>query len=184
MTNALSKIASALLAVLLLYLFPAVQTAQREADIRYMSAYHALTEFADAVRTKGYISPVMYEQFTRSLEAKGNLYDIELEHRHKKYHPEYGDPADPDTFQDRFSVVYDAYYTEDILGVLFSENRAAAGEEQAKYTLQAGDFFSVTVKARSRSPYDVLSEFLYGTRTAAGYKDVLSYGGMVLNEDY
>lgn len=87
MTNALSKIASALLAVLLLYLFPAVQTAQREADIRYMSAYHALTEFADAVRTKGYISPVMYEQFTRSLEAKGNLYDIELEHRHKNITP-------------------------------------------------------------------------------------------------
>ncbi|RRJ65918.1 hypothetical protein EHV15_25585 [Paenibacillus oralis] len=184
MTNALSKITSALLAVLLLYLFPAVQTAQREEDIRYLAAYHALTEFADAVRTKGYISPVMYEEFTRNLEAEGNHYDIELEHWHKKYHPEYGDPADPNTFQGRFTVVYDAYYTEEILGVLFSENQAATSEEQVKYKLQAGDFFSVTAKDRSRSPYDVLSEFLYGTKAAAVYKNVLTYGGMVLNEDY
>lgn len=183
MSNILSQITAALLAVLLLFLFPALQAAQRAEDIRYLSAYQTLVQFADAVRNKGYVSPAMYEEFVRDLEAGGNLYDIELEHRHKKYHPEYGDPADPDTFLNDFSVVYDAYYTSDILQVLFPDASPPAANGKETYKLQAGDFFTVTATDRSRGPYEILSEFLYG---GAGKerRTMLTYGGMVLNEDY
>lgn len=180
MGNALSKITAALLAVLLLFLFPAWQVAQRQEDLRYLAAYRALVQFTDAVRNKGFVTPTMYEEFVRELETTGGGYDVELEHRHKAYHPEYDDPADPTTFLNDFTVVYDAYYTSDILQVMFP---AGTGQKGAPYELQEGDFFAVTALDRSRSPYDILAEFLY---PGAGetYPSLLTYGGMVLNEDY
>ncbi|MFD1175680.1 hypothetical protein ACFQ3W_05100 [Paenibacillus puldeungensis] len=183
MSNPLSKVTAALLAVVLLFLVPAVQSAQREEDIRYLSAYHLMVQFADAVRNKGYVSDTMYEDFTRELETKGSLYDIEFEHRHKKYHPEYGDPADSGTFQGRFSVIYDAYYTQDVMNVLFPDSPTTADEDERKYLLHEGDFFTVTVLDRSRSPLKMLSGWLYGDVARAG-GSLFTYGGMVLNEDY
>lgn len=180
MVNALSKITAALLAVLLLFLFPALQAAQRQEDIRYLAAYRTLVQFTDAVRNKGVVTPTMYEDFVREIEITGGGYEVELEHRHKSYHPEYADPADPTTFQNDFSVVYDAFYTPDILQVMFP---ARTGQKEDTYVLQEGDFFAVTVVDRSRSPFDILSEFLYN---GAGRENpsLLTYGGMVLNEDY
>lgn len=184
MSNPLSKVTAALLAVVLLFLVPAVQSAQREEDIRYLAAYHSMMQFADAVRSKGYVSVTMYEDFTRELETKGTLYDIELEHRHKKYYPEYGDPADSGTFQGRFSVLYDAYYTQDVMNVLFPDSPTSSDEDDRKYLLHEGDFFTVTVKDRSRSPFKLLSEWIYGDVAGPEGKSHFTYGGMVLNEDY
>lgn len=180
MVNALSKITAALLAVLLLFLFPALQTAQRQEDIRYLAAYRTLVQFTDAVRNKGLVTPAMYEDFVRDMEQNGGGYEVELEHRHKIYHPEYGDPADPGTFLNDFSVVYDAFYTADILKVLFP---SGTGQEGEPYKLQEGDFFAVTALDHARSPLDIFSEFLYN---GAGHEksSLLTYGGMVLNEDY
>lgn len=180
MVNALSKITAALLAVLLLFLFPTLQTAQRQEDLRYLSAYRTLVQFADAVRNKGFITPEMYEDFVHELELTGGGYEVELEHRHKIYHPEYGNPADPGTFLGDFSVVYDAYYTSDILKVLFPTE---TGQRGVPYQLEEGDFFAVTASDHSRGPLDILSEFLY---LSAGKQEasMLTYGGMVLNEDY
>ncbi len=180
MVNALSKITAALLAVLLLFLFPALQAAQRQEDIRYLAAYRTLVQFTDAVRNKGIVTPKMYEDFIREIEITGGGYEVELEHRHKTYHPEYGDPADPTSFLNDFSVVYDAFYTSDILQAMFPTGTGNIGDN---YVLQEGDFFAVTVVDLSRSPLDILSEFLYN---GAGKEkpSLLTYGGMVLNEDY
>lgn len=71
MVNALSKITAALLAVLLLFLFPALQAAQRQEDIRYLAAYRTLVQFTDAVRNKGIVTPKMYEDFIREIEITG-----------------------------------------------------------------------------------------------------------------
>jgi hypothetical protein len=180
MTNALSKITAALLAVLLLFLFPALQAAQRQEDIRYLAAYRVMVQFTDAVRNKGVVTPTMYEDFIRELETTGGGYEVELEHRHKTYHPEYGDPADPATFLNGFSVVYDSYYTSDILEAMFP---TGAGQEGEAYKLQEGDFIAVTALDHNRSPYDILSEFLYPGADKAN-SSLLTYGGMVLNEDY
>ncbi|MDU4698181.1 MULTISPECIES: hypothetical protein [Paenibacillus] len=180
MGNALSKITAALLAVLLLFLFPAWQAAQRQADIRYLAAYRTLVQFTDAVRNKGVVTPAMYEDFVRELETPGGGYDVELEHRHKTYHPEYGDPADPATFLNDFTVVYDAYDTSEILQVMFP---AENGQKGGAYELQEGDFFAVTALDRSRSPYEILTEFLY-PGAGGTHPTLLTYGGMVLNEDY
>lgn len=183
MSNALSKITAAILAVVLLYLFPAVQSAQREEDFRTLTAYNTLVRFADAVRNKGYLSQGMYNDFANELSAAGGDYRIDIELRHKKYHPEYGDPADASTFLDRFSIHYEAYYSHDILPLLFPEKPAFGGKEKLTYKMQAGDYFIVTITNLSRTPMMIFNELLYGT-TRTGGSEVLNYGGMVLNEDY
>lgn len=189
MPNALSKITAALLAVVLLYLVPATQAAEREEDIRVLSAYNTLVQFTDAVRNKGYLSAQMYEDFTAEIGNIGYVYDIDLEHKHKKYHPEYLDPANAASFQDDFSVQYDAYYTGDLLNELFPNppaNGGSVGDVEStshKYKMEQGDYFTVTIVKRSVTSYEVLSSFLLGIVSGKG-SDSLTYGGMVLNEDY
>ncbi|GGH22699.1 hypothetical protein [Paenibacillus segetis] len=189
MTNALSKITAALLAVLLLYLVPATQATEREEDIRILSAYNTLVQFTDAVRNKGYLSAQMYEDFVVEIGATGYVYNIDLEHRHKKYHPEYLDPANAASFQDDFSVQYDAYYTADLLKGLFPDSHPNDGSVGAtetttrKYKMEMGDYFTVTIVKRSVTSYEVLNRFLHGLVSSKG-TDSLTYGGMVLNEDY
>ncbi|WP_055107989.1 hypothetical protein [Paenibacillus ihumii] len=183
MSNALSKVAAAILAVVLLYLVPAVQSAQREEDYRALAAYNTLVRFTDAVRNKGYVSPGMYHDFIHELGAAGGEYRIELEHRHKKYHPEYDDPADSGTFLDRFSIHYEAFYNHDIMTLLFPEQAAFGTDDEPKYRMEVGDYFTVTITRLGRTPIMVFDHFLYGAAEQRG-SHVLHYGGMVLNEDY
>ena len=183
MSNPLSKIVAALLAVALIVLFPAVQAAERAENMAVLTAYNAMVQFTDAVRNKGYLSAVMYEAFVRELAVSGQVYEVELEHKHKKYHPEYDDPADGDTFQEQFSVIYDSYYTEELLGRLFPDS-GAMDETDRLYKLETGDFFSVALTKRSKSPYQVLVGFLLTSSAAGKGAQTLYYGGMVLNEDY
>ncbi|MNO55033.1 hypothetical protein D3C76_455170 [compost metagenome] len=188
MVNALSKITAALLAVILLFLYPAMQTAQRQEDMNTLYAYNALVQFTDAIRNKGYLSPVMYEEFARQIETTGVMYDIQLEHQRKKYHPEYEDPANEATFKGDFTVVYDSYYSSEILKVLypdhlFTGSNPASDPSSRRYKFEFGDFVNIALIKRSKTPYAILSSFLLGD-VAKDSQEKLSYGGMVLNEDY
>lgn len=185
MGNALSSITAALLAIVLILFFPFMQTAQREEDLRMLAAYNSLVQFTDAVRNKGYVSPEMVEDFSGELARSGVVFDIELEHRHKKYHPEYGDPADAATFQHEFKVVYDAYFTEDVMQVLYPDDSGGnASLDRNLYMMELGDFWVVTLIPRSRSTYEILSGYLVGLTGKEGSSGKLTYGGMILNEDY
>ncbi|GIP19918.1 hypothetical protein [Paenibacillus sp. J22TS3] len=183
MFNSISKILAALLAVMLLYLVPAMQQAQRQEDISLLEAYNSLTEFVDSVRNKGYISPVMYEDFRRSLGGTGEFYEVELEHRHKTYHPEYADPADKTTFQQDYSIHYESHYTDELERTIFPEKALSREDLSRKYKMEAGDYFTVSIHRKGLSPLTVLTNFLYNSAQGAD-AGPLHYGGMVLNEDY
>ncbi|MNW35663.1 hypothetical protein D3C74_126630 [compost metagenome] len=188
MVNALSKITAALLAVILLFMYPAVQTAQRQEDINSLAAYNTLVQFTDAVRNKGYLSPAMYEDFSKQVAVSGIMYDIQLEHQRKKYHPEYDDPANEATFKGDFTVVYDSYFTSDVLKVLYPDGSIAgtgldSDHPSRKYKFETGDFVSISLNKRSRTPLTILSLFLFGNLDSDDHEE-LTYGGMVLNEDY
>lgn len=186
MSNPLSKIIAALLAVLLLYVFPLIETAKRQDDVSLLASYRQIEMFVDAVRDKGYITPQMYTEFNAGLGQAMNGFEIELEHRHKVYQPEYSDPADMSTFLGTYTVHYNAYYNNTIMDVLFPAEPAtvqAAAWEERKYKLSAGDFFAVRVASREEKPSSVYSRLLYGESLTQADAP-LEYGGMVLNEDY
>lgn len=182
--NSMSKVFAAFLAVALLYVFPTMQAAERQDDLSQMMVYNAVVQFTDSVRTKGYVTPTMYNDFTQEMNATGNQYNIQLEHLHKTYHPEYSDPANPNTFQNKFTTVYEGYYENAILPVLYTENTTTKDDPSRQYRLQNGDYFTVKVESTNRTMAAILRGML-GIEGNQNRSAVLArYGGMVLNEDY
>ena len=171
-----------ILAVVLLYLYPASEALERQDDLAYLMVYKSVTSFVDAVRDKGYVSPVMYNDFFNQLAATGNTFDIQLEHDQKRYTPVYTDPADASTFQNRITTDYDGYYTPQIMGVLFPDKTDPIDSPSRVYKMEVGDFFNVTVKNTNTTGATVLRNFL--TNGDQETKIAVTYGGMIRNEDH
>lgn len=182
MPNSLATLFAALLAVLLLFIYPTLDAYSRQDDISYSLALQSVTKFVDSVRDKGYVTPQMYDDFTQQLSLTNNLYDIELQHFRKNFDPKYIDPANQGTFQDDFAVNYYGFYTEDILAKLFPNNTEPIDSAARRYQMEIGDFFYVKVTNTNETHSSLLSSFLgMGKRHP---NIIIPYGGMVLNETY
>lgn len=168
----------------MLFIYPIYQQAERQDDLSQIVAHKAATEFVDAVRTKGYITPTMYQQFFDSMAATGNVFDVQMEHLHKKYNPIHTDAANPGTFQGKYETYYDGFYTEDIMKILFPNTSDPVNSQKRRYLLEVGDFFTVKVKNKNRTLATSLQDILLAGNTGDNTKIYIPYGGMVLNEDY
>lgn len=182
MENSFSKILGIFIAIVLLFLYPLFQQAQRQDDLSQIVIHSAVTTFVDSARTKGYITPEMYLEFNQKLGATGNQYDIQMEHLHKKYNPEYTDPANPATFRDSFTTYFDGHYNQEIMQRLFPNSPAS--DIDRRYVMAVGDFFTVKVKNVNRTMATILSDVFTGGITDGNVKVYVPYGGMVINEDY
>ncbi|MFB4321662.1 hypothetical protein RB298_04895 [Priestia sp. BR_2] len=183
--NSLSKIVAIIIGIFLFLLYPLYQQAQKHDELSQTVVHNAVTEFVDAARTKGFISPTMYSEFSQKLAATGNVFDIEISHLHKKYNPLYTDPADPNTFQKSFEAYYDGFYTDEIMKVLYPDQNIPEDSETRKYKLSLYDYLSVKVTNRNTTMAQVIQNSLFGlTEQGASSKIFVPYGGMVLNEDY
>lgn len=148
-----------------------------------MSVYRDQQRFVDSVRTKGYITQGMYEEFNRQLGLSLHGYELKMEHRHKVYQPEYADTADPTTFLNQYNVVDEAFYTDDILESMYGQQGTGTNFGDRRYYLESGDYFSVQIKSSGELSSGPLERLLYG-ESQAMLASPLIYGGMVLNEDY
>ncbi|BFH62185.1 hypothetical protein [Paenibacillus azoreducens] len=184
MSSAVSKFVAVLLAVALMFVYPASEAYQRQDDLSRIIVYNAVTQFVDAVRNKGYVTPVMYQDFLIEIQATGNEFDVQMEHMHKTYTPVYTDAADPYSFQNEINVSYLGYYTADIMSVIYPDNTRPKDDESRKYKLNAGDFFKVTVKNLNRTAGTMMLDFISGSLSGEAPVLAYPYGGMVLNEDY
>lgn len=163
-----------------MFYLPTYQSYQKEEDLVYQVAKQAVTDFVDNVRTKGYITPQMYEDFQMELGIGTTLFRTEMVHEQKVYTPIY---TDTNTFTGQYTVDYDEYYWEQIQKFLFDETNVIPKKDRM-YKLQQGDFFSVHIENMTKTKSTMLFDFLTGG--AGGNDDAISipYGGMVLNEDY
>lgn len=179
--NSFIKIFAVLVAVLLLYIYPLSASFDQQDDISELVALRATTAFVDAVRDKGGITPVMYNDFATALAATGNTFDIWMEHDSKKYVPVYDDPTRPETFQGHYEVQYDAFFNAQILPVLFPNNQVAKDDPSRRYRMRAGDSFSVIVRNTNRTVGTLFFDLLNST-ISPNEKIVIPYGGAVRNE--
>ncbi|MFE4569131.1 hypothetical protein [Paenibacillus chitinolyticus] len=177
--DTLSKAFVLILAVLLLYIYPLSDSAAREDDLSRVIAFETMTRFVDNVRDKGRLTPAMYEQFQKELTTSGQEFDVNMEHKHKRYVPVYDDQG---RFAEKYTVEDEAFYNAQILSVLFPENSLPPDRADRTYKLGAGDYFTVTVRSLSRTPAVVWQDALNGTNTPGGQL-YMPYGGMVRNED-
>lgn len=159
MEDSLITIFSIILAVLLMFIFPLMDTWERQDDISYMSVYANVVEFVDSARNLGYITKDMYDSFIRSVYATGNSYQITLEHRNFELVPDFE------------SGVYVNTYTNSIIEKLNSDGR---------YDMEQGDYFYVSVKNTNKTQATQLQEVIYASSQET-FKIGVPYGGMVRN---
>ncbi|MEW4371682.1 hypothetical protein [Paenibacillus kandeliae] len=181
MSNAILKIFAALLAVLLMGIWPIYTAYSSQDSNSQIIVLNTVTKFVDSVRDKGYITPEMYQQFEDQLYLTGNTYDIQMEHQHKRYDPVYNDDG---SFQDSYQVNDEGYYNSQIRAKLFPAGNDNIHDPARMYKLAAGDYFSVTVKNTNRTMATLMGDLLFNGGSAPNEKIVIPYGGMVLNEDY
>ena len=87
MEDTLQKVFGILIGVIIFFLLPLYIAFEKKDDISYSLALKITTNFVDNVKSKGYITRKMYDDFNSTLAVTGNAYDIKLEHVSKKYYP-------------------------------------------------------------------------------------------------
>jgi hypothetical protein len=179
LSESLSKIFALILAVLLFYIFPVENMLTRQEDVSRVFVLTETTKFVDSVRSLGYITPLMYMQFTRNLSATGISYDIEMEHLHSSINPVYTDPVDIMSFQHDYGLHYSAAYTDEILETLFPETPAGG---EIKYYLSKRDYFNVIVSNKNKTIATKVQEMLIMTDLPTK-RIIINYGGMVRDEN-
>lgn len=154
----------------------------KQDDISEVVVLNSVTHFVDSVRDKGYITPTMYSEFVDRMSLTGNIYDIQMVHRHKRYDPIYNDVG---IFLGGYHVNYEEFFNAQINEKLFPRNSTENVESPNRiYKFESGDFFDVTVKNTNRTMGTLMNDVLTGGINNLNEKIVIPYGGMVLNEDY
>lgn len=168
MEDSLIIVFSMLLAVILMFVFPIMDTWERQDDISYMAVYADVVEFVDSVRNTGRVTENMYNKFLQNINATGNRYEVTLEHRKRLYLY--------DNATNSYKTAYKNVYTSSIESKLF-------GSEKEYSDLKAGDYFYVSVKNTNKTQSTLIKEVLYAS-TQETFKIGVPYGGMVRNSGY
>ena len=162
MEDSLSIIFAIIISMLLLFLFPMIDTWEMQDNLSYVVVYSAVTDFVDTIRNTGYITEEAYEAFSSKIHATGNTFAITMEHR-------------------EFNEDLNAYlntYTNEILDIMDDGWLDENGKRQYSYKLDKYDYFYVTVKNTNRTQATILSDFL-SSNAGDNFKIGVSYGGIV-----
>lgn len=162
MEDSLSIIFAVIISLLLMFLFPMIDTWEMQDNLSYVVVYSAVTDFVDTIRNTGYITQDAYDAFSGKIHATGNTFSITMEHR-------------------EFNEELNAYlntYTNEILDTINDGYIDKNGNKQHAYKLDKFDYFYVTVKNTNRTQATILSDFL-SSNTGDNFKIGVSYGGIV-----
>jgi hypothetical protein len=179
MGESLSKMVAIIIAVILLFIFPIMNMFENQDDISRNIVFNETAKFVDSVRNLGYITPKMYNDFYKKIEATGNIYNVSLTHMHLVVNPVYTDVTDFSSFQDNAESNFNNVYTNVIVNTLFPNN--PTGNE--RYKLNAGDYFVLEIFNDNKTMGTKIKE-LFLNVDLPDKNIIVNYGGMVRNEDY
>ena len=163
MGDSLSVVFATIIAAILMFLFPMVDTWERQDDLSFITAYAAVINTVDAVRNTGRLTDDMYSDLMAKLTATGNRFNVQLEHRALMYV----------TNGSNVETVYLNNYNTYILDKL---------KTTGEYTeFRKGDYFYISVKNTNKTQATVLKENIYGTKLET-FKIGVPYGGQIKNE--
>ena len=87
MEDNIQTIIAVIISAFILFIFPVYMAYEKKDDISYALAMRYTQDLVDEVRSKGYITKSMYEDYEARLTRTGNSYDIELSHEYNRYDP-------------------------------------------------------------------------------------------------
>ena len=87
MEDNINIIITILISAFLLFIFPVYMAYEKKDDVSYALAMRYTQDLVDNVRSKGYISKEMYDDYKAKLKITGNSYDIEMTHEYVRFDP-------------------------------------------------------------------------------------------------
>ena len=174
MGDSLSVIFATIVAAIIMFLFPMLDTWERQDDLSYMAAYTAVVDTVDAVRNTGRLTDDMYNDLLSVITTTGNRFQIQMEHRQYVIVP--GEDTDGDGNPDSYEMVYLTHYTDEILDHLEDASKSNEYKEFNK-----GDFFYISIKNTNKTQATMLKQSLYGAKMET-FKIGVPYGGQIKNE--
>ena len=81
MSDTLITIVAILLAAILMFMFPLMSVSERSDDVSQLAVQTAVNEFVDTSATIGKITLSNYNELISRLNATGNPYNVEIEHK-------------------------------------------------------------------------------------------------------
>ncbi len=185
MPNALSKVVAIFIVVFLLFIYPIKNELERQDETSRIYVLNKTIGFVDSVRSLGYVSPDMYEDFLSELATTGNLYKVELEHAMLEYIPvmEYNSSTDEYEIQlGKFQKSYINTYAEEIEECLFPTTYPPNPPQLGQpYEMRMGDYFTVSVVNQNKTMATKIQEMVY-SRGISPEKIFVTYGGMIKDE--
>ncbi len=174
--KALWQILSIFLAMLLMMIFPIMNSFEKQDNLVRIAMLDELDFFVSKVKSSGYISKNDYELFSESLSNLGYPFEIKISHYKKIYVPVYEDPKDFSTFNGDVKVTEELFSNSDILDTIYPKNN----DKSSKYFMNKGDYILVKVKSKCKSKYQKLRESLLNTDEKTTFYSRL--GGIIQNE--
>lgn len=170
MGDTLMTVVAVFLAVILMFLFPMLSVSERTDDISQLAVETAVSEFVDNSRAVGKITMQNYEKLVNALNATGNSYDIEIEH--KVLDENVGKKTAWTQGQVIGENVYYSVYTSQILDTI-------TGDNAKDYLLKEGDLLSCTAKNTNQTISQTLRSVFYSISSNNAYQVGAQHSGMV-----
>ena len=145
MGDSLITVVVIVLAAVLMFVFPLLTVSENSDSTAQLSVQNATTEFANKIRTTGYISQGDYDSFILTLASTGNSYEAEITVQKLDQNPAKKNSGDTTTIGQN---VYYTMYTTQVL-------------EQLPLSLNEGDIISVNVKNTNTTIAGQLRNFMY-----------------------
>lgn len=168
MNDTVMSVVAIFLAGVLMFIFPLMSTADRGDDISQQAVQTATTEFVDNIRSTGKITEDKLYNFSQTIAATGNAYDVQIETKILD------ENAKRKTTQAQGSKVGEnEYYSE------YTTQIQDQIDKTGSYNMKEGDIVSVTVKNTNKTISQILKNFFYQVTGNNTYNIAAKHSGIV-----
>lgn len=161
MSDTLITVVAILLAAILMFLFPLMSISERSDDVSQLSVQTAVNEFVDNSSTTGKITIENYNALVSKLNATGNPYEVEIEH--KILDENIGKKSAWTQGIVIGENVYYSVYTSQIMGEIEKNTNGI-------YNMKKGDILSVSVKNSGKTLAQMIRGVFYSIGTNGNYQ--------------
>ncbi len=177
--KALWQILAILMAVLLMIMFPILNSFEKEDDFTRIQILDELDYFVSKIKQSGSISRRDYELFSSSLNKLGYPFEIKMNHYKEIYVPVYDNPSDYTSFNGEIKRVEELFTDQEIKDCLYPRKSDERGKT---YYMKKGDYITVSVKSKVKSKYQKIRETFLNTSNNTFFYAKL--GGLIQHEAY
>ena len=165
MSDTLITIIAIFLAAVLMFVFPLMAVSNTQDDISQVAVQSLVAEFVNNAATQGKITAQNYDDFLTKLNATGNSYDVQMEHKIMTTNPNKG--VEVQLGENLYYSIYNVTILEDL--------------QNGEHLLKKGEYIICTVKNTNTTIGTQVKNFLYSIVGKDTYTIAASASALVVN---